>query len=43
MENQGPSWSLASPRAAIWSGASYAVSVDGDTRREDSAWLFERG
>lgn len=29
--------------AAIWSGARYAVSVDGDTRHEDSAYLFERG
>lgn len=28
--------------AAIWSGARYAVSVDGDTRHEDSAYLFER-
>lgn len=28
--------------AAIWSGARYAVSVDGDTRHEDSAFLFER-
>ena len=29
--------------AAIWSGANYAVSVDGDTRHEASAWLFARG
>ena len=28
--------------AAIWSGASFAVSVDGDSRHEDSAYLFER-
>ena len=28
--------------AAIWSGARFAVSVDGDSRREDSAYLFER-
>jgi N4-(beta-N-acetylglucosaminyl)-L-asparaginase len=28
--------------AAIWSGARFAVSVDGDTRHEDSAYLFER-
>ena len=27
---------------AIWSGARFAVSVDGDSRREDSAYLFER-
>lgn len=29
--------------AAIWSGARFAVNVDGDARREDSAYLFERG
>lgn len=28
--------------AAIWSGARYAVSVDGDSRHEDSAYLYER-
>ena len=28
--------------ASIWSGAGFAVSVAGDTRREDSAFLFER-
>lgn len=28
--------------AAIWSGARFAVSVDGNTRHEDSAYLFER-
>ena len=28
--------------AAIWSGARYAVSVDGASRHEDSAYLFER-
>ena len=28
--------------AAIWAGARFAVSVDGDTRHEDSAYLFER-
>ena len=28
--------------AAIWSGARFAVSVDGDTRHEDSAYLFQR-
>jgi len=28
--------------AALYSGARFAVSVDGDTRREDSAYLFER-
>jgi len=28
--------------AAIWSGARFAVSIDGDSRREDSAYLFER-
>jgi N4-(beta-N-acetylglucosaminyl)-L-asparaginase len=28
--------------AAIWSGARYAVSVDGVSRHEDSAYLFER-
>ena len=28
--------------AAIWSGARFAVSVDGDSRHEDSAYLFER-
>lgn len=28
--------------AAIWSGARFAVSVDGDTRHEDSAYLYER-
>ena len=30
------------PEAAIWAGARLAVSVDGDTRHEDSAYLFER-
>ena len=29
--------------AAIWSGARFAVNVDGDARREDSAYLYERG
>ena len=29
--------------AAIWSGAQFAVSVNGDSRHEDSAYLFERG
>ncbi len=29
--------------AAIWSGARFAVSVNGDSRQEDSAYLFERG
>lgn len=29
--------------AAIWSGARFAVSVDGNTRHEDSAYLFQRG
>jgi N4-(beta-N-acetylglucosaminyl)-L-asparaginase len=28
--------------AAIYSGAQFAVSIDGDTRLEDSAYLFER-
>lgn len=28
--------------AAIYAGARFAVSVDGDTRHEDSAYLFER-
>ena len=28
--------------AAIWSGARFAVSVEGDTRHEDSAYLYER-
>jgi N4-(beta-N-acetylglucosaminyl)-L-asparaginase len=28
--------------AAIWAGARFAVSVDGDSRHEDSAYLFER-
>ncbi len=28
--------------AAIWSGARFAVSVDGNSRREDSAYLFQR-
>ena len=28
--------------AAIWSGAGFAVCVDGESRREDSAYLFER-
>lgn len=28
--------------AAIWAGGNYAVSVDGDSRLEDSAWLFQR-
>ncbi len=28
--------------AAIWSGARFAVCVDGESRREDSAYLFER-
>ncbi len=28
--------------AAIWSGARFAVSVDGDSRHEDSAYLFQR-
>ena len=28
--------------AAIWSGARYAVSVAGEARHEDSAYLFER-
>ncbi len=28
--------------AAIYSGARFAVSVDGDSRHEDSAYLFER-
>ncbi len=28
--------------AAIWSGARFAVCVDGETRREDSAYVFER-
>lgn len=28
--------------AAIWSGARHAVSVDGETRLRDSAYLFER-
>ncbi len=28
--------------AAIWSGARFAVCVDGDARHEDSAYLFER-
>ena len=27
--------------AAIWAGARFAVSVDGDTRSEDSAYLFQ--
>lgn len=29
--------------AAIWSGARFAVCSDGESRREDSAYLFERG
>ena len=29
--------------AAIYSGARFAVSVDGNSRLEDSAYLFERG
>ncbi|MBT8487735.1 MAG: N(4)-(beta-N-acetylglucosaminyl)-L-asparaginase [Gemmatimonadetes bacterium] len=29
--------------AAIYSGARFAVSVDGNSRHEDSAYLFERG
>lgn len=28
--------------AAIWSGNRFSVSVDGDTRHEDSAYLFQR-
>ena len=28
--------------ASIWSGARFALSVDGDSRLEDSAYLFER-
>lgn len=28
--------------AAIYAGARFAVSIDGDTRHEDSAYLFER-
>jgi len=28
--------------AATYAGARFAVSVDGDTRHEDSAYLFER-
>ncbi len=28
--------------AAIWSGARFAVCVDGDSRHEDSAFLYER-
>lgn len=28
--------------AAIWAGGRYAVSVDGETERRDSAYLFER-
>ena len=28
--------------AAIWSGARFAGSVDGDSRHEDSAYVFER-
>ena len=28
--------------AAIWSGARYAVCVDGEARRESSAYLYER-
>ena len=28
--------------AAIWSGARFAVCVDGEARREDSAYLHER-
>lgn len=28
--------------AAIWSGARFAVCVDGETRRADSAYLFDR-
>ena len=28
--------------AAIFAGARFAVSVDGDTRLEDSAYLYER-
>lgn len=28
--------------AAIWSGARFAVNVDGDARHEDSAFLYER-
>ncbi len=28
--------------ASIWAGARFAVSVDGDTRLEDSAYLYER-
>ena len=27
--------------AAIWAGVRFAVSVDGDSRHEDSAYLFE--
>ena len=29
--------------AAIWSGARFAVCMDGEARHEDSAYLFERG
>ena len=29
--------------AAIWSGARFAVCTGGESRREDSAYLFERG
>jgi N4-(beta-N-acetylglucosaminyl)-L-asparaginase len=29
--------------AAIYAGARFAVSVDGETRHEDSAYLFQRG
>ncbi len=29
--------------AAIWSGARFAVCAGGESRREDSAYLFERG
>lgn len=29
--------------AAIWAGARFAVCVDGESRLEDSAYLFERG
>lgn len=29
--------------AAIWSGARFAVCVDGNARHEDSAYLYERG
>jgi hypothetical protein len=28
--------------AATWAGARFAVSVDGESRLEDSAYLYER-